>query len=162
MFSIIVAVAENHAIGCQNKLLWHISEDLKRFKEITTGHTIIMGRKTFESLPKVLPNRQHIVITKNTDFKIDDSSVKVIHSIDEILSLAKEPQEYFIIGGEEIYKQFLPFANKIYLTSVHKDFQADAFFPKINESEWTIMEKTDSNETSPLPFSFITMERAIK
>lgn len=164
MFSIIVAVAKNNAIGCHNKLLWHISEDLKRFKEITTGHTIIMGRKTFESLPKVLPNRKHIVITRNMNFNSEDERVTVIHSIDDILTYADEEEEYFIIGGEEIYRQFLPLSQKIYLTIVNKDFEADAFFPDINYSEWTVTDKSPekTDDEKLFSYTFISLKRLEK
>lgn len=162
MLSIIVATANNNVIGGDNKLLWHISEDLKRFKEITSGNTIIMGRKTFESLPGILPNRKHIVITRDKNFKVDSEMVEVIHSLDEILSTyAQSESEVFVIGGGQIYESTIPFAKKLYLTKVKKDFTGDTKFPIINENQWKIdynsEEKTDSK--SGLKFEFIDLIR---
>jgi len=135
--TIIVAIAENNAIGKNNDLLWHISGDLKRFKEITTGHTIIMGRKTYLSLPKrPLPNRRSIVISDIPNENMD--GVEITNSIESAISLADKEKENFIIGGGMIYKQFLPIANKIYLTKVHKTYDADIFFPEINIKNWNI------------------------
>lgn len=161
MFTIIAAVAKNNAIGKDNKLLWHLPEDLKRFKKITTGHTIIMGRKTFESLPKVLPDRHHIVITRNKSFKVEDNRVTVVNSIEDLLDLLKKNEEYFVIGGAEVYKQLLPYVEKIYLTSIDKGFNADAFFPDIDYKAWSIVEKTEyqKNGKNLLPYRFITLKR---
>lgn len=162
MLSIIVATASNNVIGGDNKLLWHISEDLKRFKEITSGNTIIMGRKTFESLPGILPNRKHVVITRDKDFKVDSDMVEVIHNLDEVLSTyAQSENEAFIIGGGQIYKSTLPFAKKLYLTKVKKEFEGDTKFPTINEREWKVEfnseEKIDPK--SGLKFEFIDLIR---
>jgi dihydrofolate reductase len=133
--SIIVAIAENYAIGLNNKLLWHISEDLKRFKRLTTGHTLIMGRNTFLSLPNgALPNRRHIVISDIPDDQFD--GCEMAGSIEEALSLAGEGHECFVIGGGMVYAQFLPKAGKLYLTRVHQSFEADTFFPEIDFSQW--------------------------
>ncbi len=163
MLSIIVATASNNIIGGDNKLLWHISEDLKRFKEITSGNTIIMGRKTFESLPGILPNRKHVVLTRDKNFKVDSEMVEVIHSLDEILSTYEHStEEAFIIGGGEIYNSTLPFAKKLYLTKVKKEFEGDTKFPVINEHEWKIEfnseEKLDPK--SGLKFEFINLIKA--
>lgn len=162
MLSIIVATASNNTIGGNNKLLWHISEDLKRFKEITSGSTIIMGRKTFESLPGILPNRKHIVITRDKDFKVNSDMVEVIHNLDEVLSTyAQSENEAFIIGGGQIYKSTLPFAKKLYLTKVKKEFAGDTKFPIIDENKWKVEfnseEKIDSR--SQLKFEFIDLIR---
>ena len=139
MISIIVAKAQNNIIGGNNKLLWHISDDLKRFKEITSGNTIIMGRKTFESLPGVLPNRKHIILTRDKNFSVDNENVEVIHNADQIINNYKNsPVEAFIIGGGEIYKEFLPHADKIYLTEVLKDFSGDTRFPQIDLENWAV------------------------
>ena len=133
--SIIVAIAENHAIGKDNKLLWHISEDLKRFRKLTTGHTLIMGRNTFLSLPNgVLPKRRHIVISDIPGEFFD--GCEMARSIEEAISMAGETEECFVIGGGMVYAQFLPVAGKLYLTKVHHSFEADTFFPEINYSEW--------------------------
>jgi dihydrofolate reductase len=161
MITIIAAVAKNNAIGKDNKLLWHLPEDLKRFKKITTGHTIIMGRKTFESLPKVLPDRHHIVITRNKSFKVEDNRVTVVNSIEDLLDLLKKSEEYFVIGGAEVYKQLLPYVEKIYLTSIDKEFNADVFFPDINYKAWSVVEKAEyqKNDKNSLPYRFITLKR---
>lgn len=163
MLSIIVATANNNVIGKDNNLLWHISEDLKRFKEITSGNTIIMGRKTFESLPGILPNRKHVVITRDKNFRVNSDMVEVIHSLDEVLyKYENSTEENFIIGGGEIYKATLPFAKKLYLTKVKKDFDGDTIFPNINEDEWKIdfnsEEKLDPK--SGLKFEFINLIKA--
>lgn len=161
MLTIIAAAARNNAIGNNNRLLWHLPEDLKRFKEITTGHTIIMGRKTFESLPGLLPDRYHIVITRNESFNVEDERVTVAHSIEEVLCSLKDEEEYFIIGGGEIYSQFLPYAEKIYLTAVDEEFQADTFFPDIDYTKWKVAEKIEctQKDKNSLPHTFITLNR---
>ena len=158
--SIIVAIAENYAIGKDNQLLWHLSEDLKRFKLLTTGHTIIMGKKTFESLPKKpLPNRTCLVITDVPGEIIE--GCKMAYSIDDAINNMDTYKENFIIGGGSIYRQFLPFAQKLYLTRVHKNFEADCFFPEINFNEWKLMteEKNLIDEKSGLEYSYQVYER---
>jgi len=162
MLSIIVAKANNGVIGGDNKLLWHISKDLRRFKEITTGHTIIMGRKTFESLPKVLPNRKHIVITRNKNFKVDSDMVDIVNDISAVLVKFKNSkEEAFVIGGGEIYKALLPHCKKIYLTRVYKDFEGDTKFPELDLEEWNIVNKSElfTNEEEGLEFDFIDLLR---
>ncbi len=127
MISIIVAIAENNAIGYKNELLCRIPSDLKRFKEKTSGKTVIMGRKTFESLPKLLPNRKHIVISKNAEFQNPDIIVE--NDISKLAEKYKDSEEeVFIIGGAEIYNYFLPYCKNFYLTRVYKNFEADKFF----------------------------------
>jgi dihydrofolate reductase len=158
--TVIVAIAENNAIGKDNDLLWHISGDLKRFKEITTNHTIIMGRKTFFSLPKgALPNRRNVVITDCSE-DCCPNAIKV-SSIEEAINIADNDKENFIIGGGMVYKQFLPIADKMYLTIVHKDYDADVFFPEINYSEWDIIDEEKHLDHDP-PFSYLTMLRKNK
>ena len=132
MLSIIVAKAKNNIIGKNNKLLWSLPEDLKRFKKLTTGHTIIMGRKTFDSLGRVLPNRKHIVFTQNPDFKVEDENVEIVHSMLEIKQYIDDENENFVIGGAMIYNLLLPYTKKMYVTEINQDFEGDAFFPKIN------------------------------
>jgi dihydrofolate reductase len=133
--SIIVAIAENRAIGKDNKLLWHISEDLKRFKKLTSGHTLIMGRNTFLSLPNgALPNRRHIVISDKADEQFD--GCEMAGSIEEAISKTASTEECFVIGGGMVYAQFLSRAGKLYLTRVHHSFDADTFFPEIDFSQW--------------------------
>ena len=162
MLSIIVAKANNNIIGGNNKLLWHLSKDLKRFKEITTGNTIVMGRKTFESLPKVLPNRHHVVITSNKNFKVDSESVTIVNNIEKIVDKYKDSvEEAFIIGGGEIYNLLLPYTNKLYLTRVLKDFQGDTYFPNIDLSNWEVNYKSEvfSDEEEDLTYDFIDLIR---
>ena len=137
--SIIVAIAENNAIGKDNKLLWHISDDMKYFKEVTLGNPVIMGKKTYESLPvKPLPQRLNIVISdKETDYC---EGCSMAYSIEEAVKRSNPKKENFVIGGGSIYKQFLPIAQKLYITRVHKTFDADIFFPEINMDEWEEIE----------------------
>jgi len=158
--TIIAAAGENDAIGKDNKLIWHLSDDLKRFKDLTNGHHIIMGRKTFESFPKPLPNRTHIVITRQEDFKVPEGVIKV-NSLANAIEAAKNDKQPFIIGGGEIYKQALLFANKIELTRVHHNFEADTFFPKIDTSIWKETSNTfhDKDENHNYAFSFITYKK---
>ncbi|MCJ0743864.1 dihydrofolate reductase [Pedobacter montanisoli] len=157
--SIVVAVSSNNAIGKGNELLWYLSADLKHFKNITTGHTIIMGRKTYESIGKPLPNRRSIVITHNKDYKIEGA--EVVHSLNDALDLLGENEEGFIIGGAQIYNQVLPFCNKIYLTTVHHHFDADAFFPEIDRKVWKETEKAEhkADERNEFDYTFSTLEK---
>lgn len=148
LFSIIVAIGNNNEIGRNNDLLWHISGDLKRFKSITTGHTVIMGKKTYESLPiKPLPNRRNIVLSDICNDCIPN--VEVANSIDEVIALCATDEECFIIGGGLVYQQFLPLANKLYLTRVHCSYEADVFFPEINFSEWELISDEAHNDHDP-------------
>lgn len=142
MISIIVAIAENLAIGKNNELLWHIPEDLKRFKRITTGHTVIMGKRTYESLPRrPLPNRRNLVITDVPGEQMDGCTMA--YSINEAIRKCDLAEEYFIIGGASIYKQFLPLADRLYLTKVFKNFDGDVFFPEIDWSQWKLVSRED-------------------
>jgi|SRR6185312_5599311 len=156
--SAIVAISENRAIGKNNQLLWHLPGDLKHFKEITSGHTIIMGRKTFDSVGKPLPNRRNIVVTRQP---ITIPGCEVASSIGAALELCKGEGEVFIGGGAEIYKTAMHLTNRIYLTIVHKTFDADTFFPEINMNEWTEISRDDhrADEKNPIPYSFIMLER---
>ncbi len=158
--SIIVAIAQNMAIGKDNQLLWHISNDLKRFKRITEGHQVIMGKKTFESLPKApLPKRTNIVISDDTNDSFE--GCKTVYSIEEAIDLCKEDEESFIIGGGSVYKQFLPYADKLYLTIVHKDFEADTFFPEIDLKKWNLIEREDidNDPQNDFKYSFLSFSR---
>ena len=132
----IAAAAENRALGKDNQLVWHLPNDFKRFKSLTTGHYIIMGRKTFESFPKPLPNRTHVIITRQKGYEAEGCIV--VNSIEKAIEICPKNEESFIIGGGEIYNLSLPFADKIELTVVHHTFEADAFFPEINKNEWEI------------------------
>jgi len=159
--SIIVAVAKNNAIGKDNKLLWHLSEDLKRFKKLTSGHYIIMGKNTYYSLPRrPLPNRTHIILTDVPDEQIDDCIMA--YSIEDAISKMDPDSENFIIGGASIYRQFLPHADKLYITWVHENFDADTFFPEVDEKEWKVVLKEDflePDENNPYPYSYVVYER---
>lgn len=126
--NLIVAMSRNRVIGKNNTLPWHIPEDLKYFKEMTTGHTIIMGRKTYESIGKALPNRRNIILTKNHDFLAEGCTV--VHSVREAMQLSIPEDELFVIGGAEIYSLFLPFASKLYITQIHAKIEGDTFFPE--------------------------------
>lgn len=158
--SIIVAVAENNAIGKDNNLLWHLPGDLKRFKNLTMGNNIIMGKNTFRSLPNgALPGRNNIVITddKNDGFK----NCLTVYSAEEAIEKSDKSKESFIIGGGSVYKQFLPIAGKIYMTLIHKSFDADTFFPEIDFNEWekAYVEEKNFDETSGLYYSYFLLTR---
>ncbi len=137
MVILIAAAAENNALGKDNELVWHLPNDFKRFKQLTTGHHIIMGRKTFESFPKPLPNRTHIIITNQKDYQPENCIV--VHSMSEALAAAPKNEDVFVIGGGQIYNLAMPFADKIELTKVHSSFDADAFFPEMDPSEWQLV-----------------------
>jgi Dihydrofolate reductase len=158
MVSLIVAIAEKGAIGAKNDLLWRLPNDMRRFKELTTGHTVIMGRKTFESLPKgALPNRVNVVITRNTEVSFDNC--EVFNDLKAAIDNYKNEKEIFIIGGAEIYKQAMIYAEKLYVTHVHHFFgNADVFFPEIDENEWIITDSENftHDEKHLYPYTFKT------
>nr|WP_099563409.1 dihydrofolate reductase [Gaetbulibacter sp. 4G1] len=158
--TIIVAAGENDAIGKDNKLIWHLSDDLKRFKSLTNGHHIIMGRKTFESFPKPLPNRTHVVISRQQDYKVPNGVI-LVNSLEDAIDASKNDLQPFIIGGGEIYKQAMLIADKIELTRVHESFEADTFFPEIDTSVWKETANTfhKKDENHKYEFSFLTYER---
>lgn len=158
--TIIVAAAENNAIGKDNKLIWHLKDDLKRFKALTSGHHIIMGRKTFESFPKPLPNRTHVVITRQSDYKVPEGVITV-DSLEVALKVAKNDERPYIIGGGEIYKQAMSIADSIELTRVHESFEADTFFPEIDENIWEEIANTfhTKDKDHKHVFSFLTYKR---
>ena len=157
--SIIVAISANNAIGKNNQLLWHLPADLKHFKEITSGHTIIMGRKTYDSIGRPLPNRRNIVITRKTDLQIEN--VEIVNSLQDAISLCKTEDEVFIIGGAEIYKNSISLTNRIYLTTVHQEYEADVFFPDLNKDEGleTFQEHHTADEKNSVAYTFSTLER---
>ncbi len=161
MLSIIVAKSKNNIIGKDNKLVWKLPEDLKHFKKLTTDHTIIMGRKTFESLGRVLPNRKHIIFSNNPALKVDNENVKVVHSLLEIQKLIEGKEEVFVIGGATIYNFLMPYVKKMYVTEIDEEFEGDTFFPKINTDIWkeTKREKGIKNEENNLDYDFVTYER---
>ena len=153
--SIIVAIASNYAIGKDNDLLWHISKELKRFKEITKNHYIIMGKRTYYSLPvRPLPNRVSMILTDVIGESIDNCVMA--YSIEDAIEKMDSDKENFIIGGGSIYKQFMPLANKLYITRVHKDFEADTFFPEISEKKWelTSSENIDDDNQNDFKYTF--------
>ncbi|WP_179020972.1 dihydrofolate reductase [Winogradskyella forsetii] len=159
--TIIVAAGEDNAIGRDNSLIWHLSDDLKHFKSLTNGHHIIMGRKTFESFSKPLPNRTHIVITRQKDYKVPEGVI-VVNSLEDALDAARYDSQPFVIGGGEIYKQAMPFVDKLEITRVHSTFEnADAFFPEIDQSKWQeVSRKTHAADDKHVyAFSFITYLR---
>lgn len=161
MLSIIVAKSINNVIGKDNTLIWRLPEDLKRFKSLTTGKTIIMGRKTFDSLGRILPNRKHIVITRNLDFKVDNDMVKVVHQISELKEYINSKEECFVIGGGVVYNMLMPYSNKIYATVINKNFEGDTYFPIIDEEVWKIekREKGLQNEDNPYDYEYIDYVR---
>jgi dihydrofolate reductase len=158
--SIIVAIAENYAIGKNNKLLWHISKDMKRFKRITSGHKVIMGRNTYLSLPaRPLIGRTNIVISDQPEEKFEGCTT--VYSIEQALEICPPDEECFVIGGGMIYKQFLRHAKKLYITRIFKSFDADIFFPEINMDEWreTDRETFGPDGKNEFSYAFITYER---
>jgi len=152
MITIIAAAGENNELGKDNDLVWHLPDDFKRFKQLTTGHHIIMGRKTFESFPKLLPNRTHVVITRKKDYKKEGAVV--VNSMKEALKKAEGDTQPFIIGGGEIYKMGLDFAEKIELTRVHGTFSADTFFPEIPENNFSLIEEIEHEKDGHHDYSF--------
>lgn len=159
MITLIAAAAENNALGKDNAMLWHLPDDFKRFKEITTGHHIIMGRKTFESFPKPLPNRTHVIITRQKGYT--QEGCIVVDSMENAIAACPKDEDIFIIGGGEIYNLGMPFADIIELTRVHESFEADAFFPEINRNEWELIseEYHPTDEKHKVDFSFQTFAR---
>ena len=137
MITLIAAAAENNALGKDNQLLWHLPEDFKRFKQITSGHYIIMGRKTFESFPKPLPNRTHVIITRQKDYLAEGCIIA--HSLEEAIAISPKNEEVFVIGGAEIYTQSIDSADKIELTRVQTSLDADAYFPSIDLTQWKLV-----------------------
>lgn len=158
--TLIVAVAQNYAIGLKNQLLCHLPGDLKRFKNITLGHTVVMGKSTYDSLPvKPLAGRRNIVMSRRKDLHLEGCIVA--HSVQEVIDLLVEEEENFIIGGAQVYKEFLPYADKLLLTIIHKDFEADTFFPVIDFKQWLEIEREDIVDQGSLgfDFSYITYSR---
>ena len=161
MLSIIVAKASNNIIGKNNSLIWHLPEDLKRFKELTTGHTIIMGRRTFESLGRVLPNRKHVILCNDMKMDIEDENIEILEDISMLDKYINSEEEHFIIGGATIYRLLMPYANKMYITEIDKDFEGDVSFPEINKEEWNIVEvqKGLKDEKNSFDYNYVTYVR---
>ena len=161
MLSTIVAIANNNVIGKDNKLIWHLPEDLKRFKQITTGKNIIMGRKTFESLGRVLPNRKHIILCNDMEMDIDNENVEILDDISKLDKYINSDEENFVIGGATIYKLLMPYVNKLYITKINQDFEGDVYFPEIKEAEWKEIskEKGLKDDENPYDYEYITYVR---
>ena len=157
--TIIAAAASNNALGKDNKLIWHLSKDLQHFKTLTNGHAVIMGRKTFESMPRALPNRTNIVITRQSDFQAEN--ITVASSLSKALNIALYDPRPFIIGGGEIYKEAMSIADEIELTRVHADFDADTFFPEISSHQWKEVWREDhpADEKHPHAFTFLRYQK---
>ena len=160
MLTIIAAVSENNALGKDNQLVWHLPDDFKRFKTLTSGHYIIMGRKTFESFPKPLPNRTHIIITRQPDYQAPEGCI-VVSSLEKAMELCPANEEAFVIGGGEIYQQALDVVDKIDVTRVHTTLDADTFFPEIDTNIWKLVfeEFHPKDEKHAFDFTFLTYVR---
>lgn len=157
--TLIVAASTNNAIGKDNKMLWHLPEDFKYFKRNTIEHSIIMGRKTFDSIGRALPERRNIVLSRDQDWSADE--VDVANSLDEVFSYCRDEREVFIIGGANLYKQTMPLANKILLTRVHAEIPGDAFFPELSTTEWKLVsqESHSKDDKHAYDYSFEVWER---
>lgn len=156
---IVVAIDEKGGIGKNNQLLWHLPADLKHFKNITSGYPIIMGRKTYDSIGKPLPNRRNIVISRQKDLKIEGT--EVVNSLQAALELVSQEEKAFIIGGAQIFSDAMHLGNTLHLTKVHHTFEADTFFPEIKDAEWQETEREDhsADEKNTFSYSFITLKR---
>ena len=165
MIAVIVAMARNGAIGKDNDLLWHISADLKRFKALTGGHTVLMGRRTYDSLPKKpLPNRKHLILTSDAGYPVPEGGQRLAGVAACQAYFAAHPSEdIFIIGGGQVYKQLLPYADRLYLTEVQADFEADTFFPAIEAAHWRVTEEGvwTLDENSGLTYRFVDYIRVL-
>lgn len=161
MISIIVAIDRNRTIGKDNKMPWHLPADLANFKKITLGHTVVMGRNTFESVGKPLPGRENWIITRDADYRMEGCTI--CHSVEEVLERSKG-QEIFIIGGEQVYAQFFQVADKLYITHIEDAFSGDTFFPEIRPADWKLVSKVkgEKNEKNPYDYYFAVYERGVR
>lgn len=163
MLSAVVARAENNIIGKNKSLAWYLPNDLKKFKDITMSgsKTMIMGRKTFESLPKILPGRKHIILTSNKDYMVNDENVEIVHSIEALKPYIDAKEEYFVIGGGQIFNLLFPYTNKMYITEIKESFEGDTFFPEFDESKWKIIEQREGiiDDKNKYKHTFITLEK---
>jgi len=159
VITIIAAASENNVLGKNNSLIWQIPADLIRFKKLTTGHAIIMGRKTFESMGRALPNRRNIIVTRNKNYQAEN--IEICHSIKEALYLVRNDSQPFIIGGGEIYSQSMDLADVIELTRVHSQFDGDTFFPQISDNKWKLIKEQNSDTLTPenLNYSYLTYKK---
>ena len=167
MITMIAAAGQNNELGKDNDLVWHLPDDFKRFKQLTTGHFIIMGRKTYESFPKLLPNRTHVIITRSDQYSPTvpenrKEDLLVVHSIEEALEKAKGDPQPFIIGGGEIYRLAMDVSHKIELTRIHGSFEADTFFPEIPTTDWTLQNEIlhEKDEQHKYSFTYETWVRS--
>lgn len=160
MISLVVAVSENYVIGKDNKLIWHLPADLKFFKEVTMGHHMIMGRKTFESIGRPLPGRTSVVVTRNKELSLPEG-VLVADSLQNAIAMCGNDPEICIIGGAQIFKEAMPIADRIYLTIIHQEFEGDVYFPKPDPNEWKMVSRKDfqPDEKNPYSYSFCQLEK---
>lgn len=160
MISMIAAMAKNNVIGIKGDMPWHLPNDLKYFKRITTGHPVLMGRKTFESIGKPLPNRRNLVLTRNEDFQ--PKGVEVLHSMADVRPLMEKEEEFFVIGGANLYEQLIPLADRLYITYIHEEFEGDTFFPEIDKGSWKQVssEIGEVDEKNKYPHTFVVYEKA--
>ncbi|MEE9331880.1 MAG: dihydrofolate reductase [Methylophilaceae bacterium] len=156
--SIIVAIANDNVIGVNNTLPWHLPEDLKRFKALTMGHHIIMGRKTYESLGRLLPGRTTVIVTRNKQYHVEGAVIA--NSLEQALDVARVDEEAFLIGGAELYKIGLPLADKLYVTEVHADFEGDAYLPAFDLTDWRELSRVRHDNEEGMAFSYVTYQRA--
>lgn len=158
--TLIVAAAENNAIGKNNQMPWHLPNDFKYFKKNTLAHSVVMGRKTFESIGKPLPERRNIVLTRDLHFK-SDQEIDVVNNVQEVFTYCRDEREVFIIGGANVYQQFLPLAQKVLLTRVHTHLEGDAFFPELAVNDWklTAQDKQEKDEKHAFDYTFEVYER---
>jgi dihydrofolate reductase len=155
--SIIVAIAKNRVIGINNTLPWHLPEDLKRFRALTMGHHIIMGRKTYDSLGRLLPGRTTVIVTRNTDYKV--AGALIAHSLQDAIALCKADDEVFLIGGAELYQEGLKLSNKLYITEIVLDVEGDAYFPEYSSNEWEESAREAHVSEQGLAFNYVTYVR---
>ncbi len=163
MLAYVAAVAKNKVIGKDNRLPWYLPNDLQFFrrKTLSGSKTMIMGRRTFESLPKVLPGRKHIIITQNKDYHVNDENVQVVHTIDDLMPYVDTEEEYFVIGGAKIFKMLFPYTQRMYITEIHEDFVGDTVFPDYEQAEWKVTEKKEGiiDEKNIYKHTFLTLDR---
>ncbi|GBG15051.1 dihydrofolate reductase [Novimethylophilus kurashikiensis] len=154
--SVIAALARNRVIGRDNDLPWHLPEDLKRFRALTMGHHIVMGRKTYESLGRLLPGRTTVIVTRNHDYQVPGAVV--VHSLEEAVTACGDDPEVFLIGGAELYQQSLALAGRLYLTEIDAEFEGDAYFPAFSQDGWRETARESHTSGEGLPFSYVTYE----
>lgn len=164
MYSFMIAIGDNNEMGLNNGLPWRLPKEVRYFRSVTEWHTIIMGRKTFESLPRVLPNRRHIVLTREKGYSFNDPNVIIVNTIEEVFDMCDDREENFIIGGAEIFKILIPFVNRIYLTIVHGTFKADVYFFPINMEEWLESKKWEAtlDEINNIAHTYYVLDRKVE